>query len=752
MATAFLTPANNIFTHLAADITDVATAMNVTSGYGASLPAVPFNLSLDDEIVNVTNVSTDTLTIVREAEGTTGAAHVAGTEVELRVTAKAVSDLNTAVNTLEADVPTYAATGDIRYASAPATGAILTIGATDTILSVQGGLPVWRTPANIMTDLSGQAGADFAMNTNKITGVTDPSSAQDVATKNYVDTTAVLDALFDAHTILYAVSDDTPAALAVAASRIVGRKASGNIAAMTGAETLALLTGANLDVGGFDVRGATVTADGLTSGRVVVAGASGVLSGDSDFTFSVDTLTVTKLGATTLTGTLTGGGNDITGVGTLKTALLTLTSDEIEEHGTNTDSGTLALNFNGYNGGTTRFRDVDIYNGKQTRYGLFDGSAARFTVDNFGATILQGTITLNGQVFDAGAVDVDITTTGLVRGLVVTGSNATGGSKLEFFHDHTTPDLNSTSFLMNIYGYDGNVSPAKFRWGNIRLKYNNITDGTEQALLEFQLATGGVADNLAATLNGAGALNLDSVLQAGAAMAATVAYNRFGATATGHSLASDDDLMIGGKLEVGGISYFDGTVYLAERASAVADIASMGQAWVKDDTPNGFWFTDDGGNDHPLSSSLYSLANTYISGSGTAGTDNTAQTVKTVVLPAGILHEVGDRIRIRVYFIGDTGGNITMTNTVNGVTIASATDGGGATWFMTETWLHYIDATHANIAEMGATPATGSNSAANVAGFDWTSAQNVDTDQDQVAGNHIVVFAIFMEVFPKGIA
>lgn len=53
----------------------------------------------------------------------------------------------------------------------------------------------------------------------------------------------VTKALFNAHTILMAVSDNTPTALTVAASRIVGRKSSGNIAALTGAEIMALLSG-----------------------------------------------------------------------------------------------------------------------------------------------------------------------------------------------------------------------------------------------------------------------------------------------------------------------------------------------------------------------------------------------------------------------------------------------------------------------------------------------------------------------------
>ena len=53
------------------------------------------------------------------------------------------------------------ATGDIVHATSAAQLGRLAVGATDTILSVQGGLPGWRTPADILTDLSGQAGAAF---------------------------------------------------------------------------------------------------------------------------------------------------------------------------------------------------------------------------------------------------------------------------------------------------------------------------------------------------------------------------------------------------------------------------------------------------------------------------------------------------------------------------------------------------------------------------------------------------------------
>jgi hypothetical protein len=65
-----------------------------------------------------------------------------------------------------------------------------------------------------------------------------------------------------------------------------------------------LVAGGNLDIGAYDFRAATLTADGLTSGRVVFAGANGVLSDDSDFTFATDTLTVTKIGAFQATGAI----------------------------------------------------------------------------------------------------------------------------------------------------------------------------------------------------------------------------------------------------------------------------------------------------------------------------------------------------------------------------------------------------------------------------------------------------------------
>jgi hypothetical protein len=145
-----------------------------------------------------------------------------------------------------------------------------------------------------------------------------------------------------------------------------------------------------------------------------------------------------------------------------------------------------------------------------------------------------------------------------------------------------------------------------------------------------------------------------------------------------------------------------------------------------------------------------SFSTTYISGTGTAGVDNTAQTVKTAVIVGGTLAQVGDRLRVRAYWTGTSGSPVTGTTKVNGVTVAATQDGGGATLQITEAWIHYIDATHANIIAMAGGGLDTSIAAANVAGFDWANAQNCIIAQNQVSNNHIVVYALIIDVFPKG--
>lgn len=145
------------------------------------------------------------------------------------------------------------------------------------------------------------------------------------------------------------------------------------------------------------------------------------------------------------------------------------------------------------------------------------------------------------------------------------------------------------------------------------------------------------------------------------------------------------------------------------------------------------------------------LSTNYVSGTGTAGVDNTSQNVKTISIPADTLVRVGDRIRVRVYWIGTTGNAITGTIKVNTVTVSTKTDGAGAANFqVNEAWLHYIDATHANIIESGDPP--GSSSTANSAGFNWAAAQDAIISQNAALNNHIVVYFFAIDVFPLGVA
>lgn len=84
------------------------TSLVLGSGQGALMPAVPFNatcwppsvlpLASNAEIVRVTAVSTDTLTIVRAQESATAQSIVAGWQFAATVTRKLVTDLETAIS------------------------------------------------------------------------------------------------------------------------------------------------------------------------------------------------------------------------------------------------------------------------------------------------------------------------------------------------------------------------------------------------------------------------------------------------------------------------------------------------------------------------------------------------------------------------------------------------------------------------------------------------------------------------------
>lgn len=94
--------ANNAATTLASSITNVATSLTVASGTGTLFPTLTgsqyFYCTLENsagtsrEIVKVTARSTDTFTITRAQDGTTGTAFSAGDKVELRLVRANLTD------------------------------------------------------------------------------------------------------------------------------------------------------------------------------------------------------------------------------------------------------------------------------------------------------------------------------------------------------------------------------------------------------------------------------------------------------------------------------------------------------------------------------------------------------------------------------------------------------------------------------------------------------------------------------------
>src|SRR5436309_5371952 len=84
---------------------DTGTSLLVETGDGAKFPTPPFNASVwpagdqplvtNAEIVRVTAISGDTLTITRTQEGTTARAILVGDQIAATITAKVLTDAET---------------------------------------------------------------------------------------------------------------------------------------------------------------------------------------------------------------------------------------------------------------------------------------------------------------------------------------------------------------------------------------------------------------------------------------------------------------------------------------------------------------------------------------------------------------------------------------------------------------------------------------------------------------------------------
>ncbi len=172
----------SVATTLAATISNSATTITVAAGTGSSLMGGvslaagnvdQFLIALDvdtnnEEIVAVTAISGDTLTVVRARAGTSGISHTAGASAKHVFTGDDATFFTAGVATADAAIPKSLVTtkGDIITATASATPARLGAGTNNQVLTVDSttatGLK-WATPTDVNLTFNAQTGTTYTL-------------------------------------------------------------------------------------------------------------------------------------------------------------------------------------------------------------------------------------------------------------------------------------------------------------------------------------------------------------------------------------------------------------------------------------------------------------------------------------------------------------------------------------------------------------------------------------------------------------
>lgn len=172
----------SVATTLSAGINSSATSMTVATGTGSALMGGvtlaagnvdSFGLALDvdtqnEEVVWVTNVSGDTLTIVRARAGTSAIAHTAGASVKHVFTGDDATFFTTGTATADAAIPKALVTakGDIVGATASGVPDNLAVGSNGQILTADSTVAMgikWSTPSTLSLTINAQTGTTYTI-------------------------------------------------------------------------------------------------------------------------------------------------------------------------------------------------------------------------------------------------------------------------------------------------------------------------------------------------------------------------------------------------------------------------------------------------------------------------------------------------------------------------------------------------------------------------------------------------------------